>query len=47
MIITCVVVHSTRKSQRDVQIYRVSSPPSHCTGYRAPSSQEQTHSWQP
>jgi len=36
------------KSRHDVQIYGVSSPPSHCTGYRASSSQEEwTHSWQP
>ena len=33
-------VHES-KSQRDVQIYGVSSPLSHCTGYRAPSSQEE------
>jgi len=40
-------VHES-KSQCDVQIYGVSSPPIHCTGYRAPSSQEErTHSWQP
>ena len=34
---TCAFVHSTRKKvQRDVQIYGVSSPPSHCTVYHAP-----------
>ena len=46
-IITCALlctVHES-KSQRNVQIFGVSSPPSHCTGYRARSSQEeQTHS---
>jgi len=35
-------VHES-KSQRDVQIYGVSSPPSHCTGYRAPSSKKNEH----
>jgi len=50
MIITrallCTVHES--KSQCDVQIYGVSSSPSHCTGYQAPLSQEErTHSWQP
>jgi len=40
-------VHES-KSQCDVQIYGVSSSPSHCTGYRAPLLQEErTHSWQP
>ena len=45
MIITRALlctVHKS-KSQHDVQIYGVSPPPSHCTGSRAPSSQEE---WQ-
>ena len=49
-IITRALLHTVHesKSQRDVQIYGVSSPPSHCTGYRASSSQEERiHSWQP
>jgi len=36
-------VHSTRKSQRGVQIYGVFSPPSHCTGCRAPRCKKNEH----
>jgi len=39
------VVHSIHKSksQHDVQIYGVPSPPSHCTGYRAPRRKKNEH----